>query len=461
MLKIFNTLSRQKEEFKPIHAGKIGMYVCGITIYDLCHIGHGRTFVAFDVVARYLRYLGYSLTYVRNVTDVDDKIIKRAIENNETCEQLTTRMLAEMHKDFDALNLQRPDLEPRATHHIPEIIELTERLIARNHAYVAANGDVMFSVESDPDYGVLSRQDLDQLQAGARVEVADVKRNPMDFVLWKMSKPGEPSWESPWGAGRPGWHIECSAMNGKQLGAHFDIHGGGSDLMFPHHENEIAQSTCAHDGPYVNYWMHSGMVMIDKEKMSKSLNNFFTIRDVLAYYDAETVRYFLMSGHYRSQLNYSEENLKQARASLERLYTALRGTDENATPAGGAEFEARFRAAMDDDFNTPEAYSVLFDIAREVNRLKTEDMTAANALAAELRKLAHVMGLLEQDPELFLQSGAQTDDDEVAKIEALIKQRNDARSSKDWALADSARDQLNELGIVLEDGAQGTTWRRK
>lgn len=461
MLKIFNTLSRQKEEFKPIHAGKIGMYVCGITIYDLCHIGHGRTFVAFDVVARYLRYLGYSLTYVRNVTDVDDKIIKRAIENNETCEQLTTRMLAEMHKDFDALNLQRPDLEPRATHHIPEIIELTERLIARNHAYVAANGDVMFSVESDPDYGVLSRQDLDQLQAGARVEVADVKRNPMDFVLWKMSKPGEPSWESPWGPGRPGWHIECSAMNGKQLGAHFDIHGGGSDLMFPHHENEIAQSTCAHDGPYVNYWMHSGMVMIDKEKMSKSLNNFFTIRDVLAYYDAETVRYFLMSGHYRSQLNYSEENLKQARASLERLYTALRGTDENATQAGGAEFEARFRAAMDDDFNTPEAYSVLFDIAREVNRLKTEDMAAANALAAELRKLAHVLGLLEQDPELFLQSGAQTDDDEVAKIEALIKQRNDARSSKDWALADSARDQLNELGIVLEDGPQGTTWRRK
>lgn len=461
MLKIFNTLSRQKEEFKPIHAGKIGMYVCGITIYDLCHIGHGRTFVAFDVVARYLRYLGYSLTYVRNVTDVDDKIIKRAIENNETCEQLTTRMLVEMHKDFDALNLQRPDLEPRATHHIPEIIELTERLIARNHAYVAANGDVMFSVESDPDYGVLSRQDLDQLQAGARVEVADVKRNPMDFVLWKMSKPGEPSWESPWGPGRPGWHIECSAMNGKQLGAHFDIHGGGSDLMFPHHENEIAQSTCAHDGPYVNYWMHSGMVMIDKEKMSKSLNNFFTIRDVLAYYDAETVRYFLMSGHYRSQLNYSEENLKQARASLERLYTALRGTDENATPAGGAEFEARFRAAMDDDFNTPEAYSVLFDIAREVNRLKTEDIIAANALAAELRKLAHVLGLLEQDPELFLQSGAHTDDDEVARIEALIKQRNDARSSKDWALADSARDQLNELGIVLEDGPQGTTWRRK
>jgi cysteinyl-tRNA synthetase len=461
MLKIFNTLSRQKEEFKPIHAGKIGMYVCGITIYDLCHIGHGRTFVAFDVVVRYLRYLGYSLTYVRNVTDVDDKIIKRAIENNETCEELTTRMLAEMHKDFDALNLERPDLEPHATHHIPEIIDLTERLIARDHAYVASNGDVMFAVDSDPDYGLLSRQDLEQLQAGARVEVADIKRNPMDFVLWKMSKPGEPCWESPWGLGRPGWHIECSAMNGKQLGTHFDIHGGGSDLMFPHHENEIAQSTCAHDGPYVNYWMHSGMVMIDKEKMSKSLNNFFTIRGVLAYYDAETVRYFLMSGHYRSQLNYSEENLKQARASLERLYTALRGTDAVAVPSGGAEFEARFRAAMDDDFNTPEAYSVLFDIAREVNRLKTEDIIVANGLAAELRKLAHVLGLLEQDPELFLQSGAQTDGDEVAKIEALIKQRNDARSSKDWALADSARDQLNALGIVLEDSLQETTWRRK
>ncbi|MCK8537617.1 cysteine--tRNA ligase [Yersinia ruckeri] len=463
MLKIFNTLSRQKEEFKPIHAGKVGMYVCGITIYDLCHIGHGRTFVAFDVVARYLRYSGYSLTYVRNVTDVDDKIIKRAAENNETCDQLTSRMLAEMHKDFDALNLERPDLEPHATHHISEIIQLVQRLIERDHAYVAANGDVMFAVDSDPDYGLLSRQDLEQLQAGARVEIADVKRNPMDFVLWKMSKPGEPSWESPWGPGRPGWHIECSAMNGKQLGAHFDIHGGGSDLMFPHHENEIAQSTCAHDGPYVNYWMHSGMVMIDKEKMSKSLNNFFTIRDVLAYYDAETVRYFLMLGHYRSQLNYSEENLKQARASLERLYTALRGMDTNAVAAGGEEFEARFRAAMDDDFNTPEAYSVLFDMAREVNRLKGEDMAAANGLAAELRKLAHVLGLLAQDPEQFLQSSAQTDVDnnEVSEIEALIKQRNDARSSKDWALADSARDRLNEMGIVLEDSPQGTIWRRK
>jgi len=461
MLKIFNTLSRQKEEFKPIHAGKVGMYVCGVTIYDLCHIGHGRTFVAFDVVARYLRYLGYSLNYVRNVTDVDDKIIRRAAENHETCDQLTERMLAEMHADFDALLIDRPDSEPRATQHIAEIIEITQRLIDRDHAYVASNGDVMFSIDSDPQYGLLSRQDLDQLQAGARVEIDDVKRNPMDFVLWKMSKPGEPSWQSPWGPGRPGWHIECSAMNCKQLGTHFDIHGGGSDLMFPHHENEIAQSSCAHDGPYVNYWMHSGMVMIDKEKMSKSLDNFFTIRDVLGHYDAETVRYFLMSGHYRSQLNYSEENLKQARTALERLYTALRGTDADAAPAGGEAFEARFREAMDDDFNTPEAYSALFDLAREVNRLKGEDMAAANGMAAELRKLAKVLGLLQQEPEQFLQGGAQVDDGEVAEIEALIKQRNEARAAKDWALADAARDRLNEMNIVLEDGPQGTTWRRK
>ncbi|WP_419209956.1 cysteine--tRNA ligase [Providencia manganoxydans] len=462
MLQIFNTLSRQKEEFKPIHSGKIGMYVCGITIYDFCHIGHGRTFVAFDAISRYLRYLGYDLNYVRNVTDIDDKIIKRAAENGESVEELTTRMLAEMHKDFDALNILRPDSEPRATQHIKEIIEITELLIQRGHAYVADNGDVMFEVKTDENYGLLSRQDLEQLQAGARVEVADIKRNPMDFVLWKMSKEGEPSWESPWGLGRPGWHIECSAMNSKALGNHFDIHGGGSDLMFPHHENEIAQSSCAHDGPYVNYWMHSGMVMVDREKMSKSLNNFFTIRDVLEYYDAETVRYFLLSGHYRSQLNYTEENLKQARTALERLYTALRGTDKSVAAAGGEVFKQRFEEAMNDDFNTPEAYSVLFDMAREINRLKSENRVAADELAAELRKLANVLGLLEQDPEAFLQGNAQSEgDEEVAKIEALIKQRNDARQSKQWALADAARDELTAMGIVLEDGAQGTVWRRK
>ena len=463
MLKIFNTMTRQKEEFKPIHAGEVGMYVCGITVYDLCHIGHGRTFVSFDVVARYLRFLGYKLKYVRNITDIDDKIIKRANENGESFVALVDRMIVEMHKDFDALNILRPDSEPRATHHIAEIIEITERLIAKGHAYVADNGDVMFDVPTDADYGKLSRQDLDQLQAGARVDVVDVKRNPMDFVLWKMSKEGEPSWPSPWGAGRPGWHIECSAMNCKQLGNHFDIHGGGSDLMFPHHENEIAQSTCAHDGEYVNYWMHSGMVMVDREKMSKSLGNFFTVRDVLKYYDAETVRYFLMSGHYRSQLNYSEDNLKQARSALERLYTALRGTVHSDVEfASSAQYVERFKEAMDDDFNTPVAYAVLFDLAKEVNNAKQAgNSEEANSAATCLRTLAAVLGLLEQDAEVFLQSGAQADDSEVAEIESLIQQRLDARKAKDWAAADAARDRLNEMGIVLEDGPQGTTWRRK
>jgi cysteinyl-tRNA synthetase len=461
MLKIFNTLSRQKEEFKPIVTGKVGMYVCGVTLYDLCHIGHGRTFVTFDIVARYLRYLGYSLNYVRNVTDIDDKIIRSSAENSETCDQLTERMLAEMHADLDSLLIERPDQEPHATNHIAEIIAITQRLIDRNHAYVASNGDVMFSIDSDPQYGLLSHQSLEQLQAGARVDIDEMKRNPMDFVLWKTSKQDEPSWQSPWGAGRPGWHIECSAMNCKQLGPHFDIHGGGSDLMFPHHENEIAQSSCAHDGRYVNYWMHAGMVMIDKEKMSKSLDNFFTIREVLGHYDAETVRYFLMSGHYRSQLNYSEENLKQARTALERLYTALRGANADAQPMGGDAFEARFYQAMDDDFNTPEAYSVLFKLAREVNRLKNEDRAAANSMAATLRKLAKVLGLLQQQPEQFFQNGTQITGGEGAEIEALIKQRNKARETKNWALADAARDRLNEMSILLEDGPHGTTWRRK
>jgi cysteinyl-tRNA synthetase len=459
MLKIYNSLTRQKEEFKPIRPGQVGMYVCGVTIYDLCHIGHGRTFVGFDVVVRYLRYLGYNVTFVRNITDVDDKIIKRAAENQESCEALTERLIGEMHADFDALNLQRPDIEPRATLHIDEIIALVEQLLANGNAYVADNGDVLFAIDSFAEYGRLSGQDLEQLQAGARVSVEEAKRNPLDFVLWKMSKPGEPTWESPWGPGRPGWHIECSAMNSKHLGNHFDIHGGGSDLMFPHHENEIAQSCCAHHTQYVNTWMHTGMVMVDREKMSKSLGNFFTIRDVLKVYDAETVRYFLMSGHYRSQLNYSDENLNQGRAALERLYTALRGLPVVAA-AGGESFVDRFRAAMDDDFNTPEAYSVLFDLAREVNRLKSEGAAEAPSLAARLRELGGVLGLLEQDPQAFFQGGAETDS-EVAEIEALIKARNDARAAKDWPAADAARNRLTEMGIVLEDGAQGTSWRRK
>ncbi|PSW18719.1 cysteine--tRNA ligase [Photobacterium sanctipauli] len=460
MLKIYNSLTRQKEEFKPIQPGKVGMYVCGVTIYDLCHIGHGRTFVSFDVVSRYLRYSGYDLTFVRNITDIDDKIIKRAAENGESCDSLTERLIGEMHNDFDALGMKRPDIEPRATGYIAEIIAMCERLIERGFAYVADNGDVMFEVSKFDEYGKLSKQDLEQLQAGARVDIETAKRSPLDFVLWKMSKPGEPTWESPWGAGRPGWHIECSAMNSAILGDHFDIHGGGSDLQFPHHENEIAQSCCATGSKYVNTWMHSGMVMVDREKMSKSLGNFFTIRDVLGHFDAETVRYFLMSGHYRSQLNYSEDNLKQARSALERLYTSLRGLDASVEAGGGDEFVARFKASMDDDFNTPEAYSVLFDMAREINRLKGEDLAAASALGARMRELADVLGLLAQEPEAFLQGGAGEDDD-VAEIESLIQQRLDARAAKDWGAADEARDKLMAMGIILEDGPQGTTWRRK
>ncbi|MDR8523228.1 cysteine--tRNA ligase [Shewanella fidelis] len=459
MLKLYNSLTRQKEQFVPLQPGKVGMYVCGVTIYDLCHIGHGRTFVSFDMIVRYLRYSGYDVNFQRNITDVDDKIIKRANENNESCDDLTERLIAEMHRDFDALNMARPDNEPRATLHMPEIIDMVEKLIARDHAYVAANGDVLFSVSSFPEYGRLSGQNLEQLQAGARVEVEDTKRDPMDFVLWKMSKPGEPTWESPWGPGRPGWHIECSAMNSKHLGNHFDIHGGGSDLQFPHHENEIAQSCCAHDTPYVNYWMHTGMVMVDKEKMSKSLNNFFTIRDVLGHYDAATVRYFLLSGHYRSQLNYSEDNLKQARSGLERIYTALKDLDLTVEAAPAEEFVAKFKSAMDDDFNTPEAYSVLFDMVREINRLKTTDMKQASALGVALKQLGDVLGILGQDVDTFFKG--EGNDDEVAQIEALIAERNRARAEKDWPAADVARDGLNALGVVLEDGPEGTTWRKK
>ena len=460
MLKIYNTLTRQKEQFKPLVAGKVGMYVCGITIYDYCHIGHARTFVAFDTVARYFRFSGYDLTFIRNITDVDDKIIKRAAENGESCEQLTTRFTTAMHNDFDALNMLRPDLEPRVTEHMPEVITMIEKLLAKQHAYVADNGDVLFSVASFADYGKLSGQNLDMLQAGARVEVEQSKHNPLDFVLWKMSKPDEPFWASPWGNGRPGWHIECSAMNHKHLGELFDIHGGGSDLSFPHHENEIAQSCCAHHGKYVNTWMHSGMVQVDKVKMSKSLNNFFTIKDVLDVYDSESVRYFLISGHYRSQLNYSEDNLKQARASLERLYTSIR--DLNLSDAQLDKTNShylQFKKAMDDDFNTPEALAVLFDLSKEINRLKTTDEKEAANLACLLVNLANVLGLLHQDAEQFLQGDES--DSEIEKIEALIKQRNDARANKDWASADDARDQLAALNIILEDGANGTTWRKQ
>ena len=463
MLQIYNTLTRKKEIFTPIQPGKVGLYVCGCTVYDLCHIGHARTYISFDNIARYLRFSGYDVNYIRNITDVEDKIINRAIENNETTEQLTERTIAAMHEDFDALNMARPDLEPRVTTHMPEIIEMIDTLVAKKHAYIAGDngiGDVLFDVSSFADYGKLSGQNLEQLQSGSRVEVDETKKNPMDFVLWKSAKPEEPSWDSPWGAGRPGWHIECSAMNNKVLGKHFDIHGGGSDLQFPHHENEIAQSCCALDTPYVNYWIHTGMVQVDQEKMSKSLNNFFTIREVLANYDSETTRFFLTTGQYRSQLNYSTDNLDQARAAVERIYTALRDIEidsdfqlDKANP-----FVVNFCKAMDDDFNTPEALAVLFELSKELNVAKQNNAENTVELASLLKGLGSLLGLLQLDPASFLQG--EGDSDEVAEIEALIKQRNDARANKDWAMADDARDKLKALNVVLEDSAGKTTWRK-
>ena len=458
MLQIYNTLSRKKEVFNAIEPGKVGLYVCGITIYDYCHVGHARTYVAFDVMNRYLRFSGYDVTYVRNITDVDDKIIKRAAENNESCDALTARFTQAMHRDFNALGLLPADIEPKVTTHMAEIISLIETLVAKGFAYVANDGDVLFDVSKYDAYGELSQQNLEMLQSGARVEVADNKDDPLDFVLWKSAKPGEPFWQSPWGDGRPGWHIECSAMSAKHLGQHFDIHGGGIDLQFPHHENEIAQSTCAHNHKYVNTWVHTGMVQVDKEKMSKSLGNFFTVKDVLAQYNAEAVRYFLLSSHYRSQLNYSAENLEQAHAALGRLYTALR----NVTPSHSIDLKspyiARFKAAMDDDFNTPEALPVLFELAREVNRFKEAEPAKASELAALLKLLAGALGMLQGEAETFLQSGAS--DDDVAEIEALIAKRNSARTNKDWAAADAARDALTGKGIIVEDKNGVTSWRK-
>ena len=462
MLQIYNTLSRKKEVFTPITPGKVGLYVCGITIYDRCHIGHARTYVAFDVVARYFKYLGYELKHVRNITDIDDKIIKRANENGEPYQALTARMTEQMYQDFDDLNIMRPDVAPTVTGHMHEIINLIERLLEKKHAYVANNGDVLFDVASFKEYGKLSGQDLSMLQAGSRVDVEESKHNPLDFVLWKMAKPDEPSWDSPWGKGRPGWHIECSAMNSKHLGTHFDIHGGGSDLQFPHHENEIAQSCCAFDTPYVNYWMHGGMVQVNKEKMSKSLNNFFTLRSVLDEYDAETVRFFLTSSHYRSQLNYSQENLAQARASIERIYTALRNITPKAVSLKGNEFVNRFEKAMNDDFNCPEAMSVIFELAKEINRVKKIQTEKAAELAYILIKLGAVLGIAQQSPTAFFQGGEALVENEAekAQVEALIAQRNQARADKNWALADQARDKLAQMNIILEDGANGTTWRK-
>ncbi|PPI87726.1 cysteine--tRNA ligase [Candidatus Pantoea edessiphila] len=465
MLKIYNTLSRKKEIFKPINPNKINMYVCGVTVYDLCHIGHGRTFVIFDVISRYLRYIGYNLNYVRNITDIDDKIIQRANHNNENIQDITDRMINNMHSDFFSINILPPNHEPRVTNHIVEIIYLIEKLIKRGYAYIAHNGDVIFDVTKYLNYGMLSRQDLKKLYITNRNDVAKIKRNFTDFVLWKISKKNEPYWNSPWGYGRPGWHIECSAIKYKQIGLNLDIHGGGSDLIFPHHENELAQSICAHDNTTVNYWIHSGMVIVNNQKMSKSLGNFLTLRDVLSKHDPETIRYFLMSSHYRSQLNYSETNLVQSHIALERLYTALRDTNVSTELLEhnviNRNFENRFFNAMNDDFNIPEVYAIIFDMAHEINRLKKKNTVLANTIASKLREIGNVLGILQQDPKLFLQQHYKINTNKIAEINRLMIIRDEARRSKNWITADIARNKLNEIGVIIEDHLHQSTWRYK
>jgi len=462
MLKIHNSQTRKKEVFKPINAGKVKMYVCGMTVYDLCHLGHARVLVVFDTVTRYLRYRGYDVTYVRNITDIDDKIINRANENKEDFSALTARYIQAMHDDAAQLGVLPPDEEPRATSSMPDIINMVQTLIDKGFAYTAQaeeGGDVYYDVSKFQGYGKLSGKKLDDLRAGERVAVDERKDDPLDFVLWKAAKPDEPYWDSPWGKGRPGWHIECSAMSTCCLGNHFDIHGGGQDLQFPHHENEIAQSEAATGETFVNLWMHNGFVRINDEKMSKSLGNFFTVREILKLYKGEEIRYFVLASQYRSPLNYSDQLLDSARTALSRLYNTLRGLDLPTTADESDPAIEKFRQAMDDDFNTPEALAVLFDLANQVNRLRDTDLPMALQKAAVLKSLANVIGLLEQDAEQFLQTGAGTGDDSD-DIDALIEARKTARTNKDWAEADRIRDQLDSMGIVLEDKDGKTIWRR-
>jgi len=461
MIQFYSSLTKQKEPLKPKVPGKLGFYVCGITVYDLCHVGHARVMVCFDAIVRYLRYRGFDVTYVQNITDIDDKIINRANENNEDYHVLTQRYTDAMHEDMAVLGVERPDQQPKATEHLETIVKLIQRLVDKGYAYVAENNDVYYEVTKFAEYGKLSHRDLDDEQAGARVAIGEVKKNPLDFVLWKSAKPDEPSWQSPWGPGRPGWHIECSAMSMHCLGENFDIHGGGYDLLFPHHENEIAQSEAATGKPFVNTWLHLGYVTINKEKMSKSLGNFFTIREVLKEFRPEVLRYFLVSAHYRSPINFSQESLKIAEGALERFYIALRGLPKGAKEIDEG-FEERFIEAMDDDFNTPEGLAVLFDLVRAINRYRQEDENKAAGLGTLLRRLGGVLGILQDDPENFLQHTGDADsgDVDVAKVEALIAARNQARQDKDWAKADEIRDKLAEMGIVIEDGAGVTTWRK-
>jgi len=460
MLQLHNTLSNSKVPFTPIDEGKIRLYVCGMTVYDYCHIGHARVMVSFDVITRYLRHAGYQVEYVRNITDVDDKIIKRAAENGESCEQLTQRFIDAMHEDELALNVLPPDQEPRATGHIQAIRDMVQTLIEKQYAYAASNGDVYYRVEKFDGYGKLTNRKLEDMRAGARVDINDVKENPFDFVLWKAAKKDEVSWPSPWGEGRPGWHIECSAMTKCCLGNHFDIHGGGPDLPFPHHENEIAQSEAANGETFVNYWLHAGAVRVNKEKMSKSLGNFFTIREVLAKFPAEIVRYLLTASHYRSQIDYAEDALVEAQRALDRLYTAMDQLELKGVSLEGPYLD-RFNSAMDDDFNTREAISVLFEMAREVNRLKRDTDPQAAVLASQMRGLGNILGLLELDPQAYLKGEAGEGDLADANVDALVVQRQQAKLDRNFALSDQIRDQLKVAGIVLEDSKEGTVWKRE
>ncbi len=462
MLTIYNSLTNSKEAFEPIVPGQVRMYVCGMTVYDYCHIGHARVLVVFDIVYRYLKHLGYEVTYVRNITDIDDKIIDRAIQAGEEYFHLTRRFIDAMHEDADALGVLRPDMEPCATETIAPILEMIEKLVKQGYAYQADNGDVYFSVAKFEGYGKLSGKKIDELRAGERVEVDAGKQDPLDFVLWKSAKPGEPKWPSKYGDGRPGWHIECSAMSNSLLGNHFDIHGGGHDLQFPHHENEIAQSESCNGEKFVNYWMHNGFVQINQEKMSKSLGNFFILRDVLKNYRAEEIRYFLISSHYRSQLNYSEDQLNNARAALQRLYAAIQDTESVKIPEQ-SDYQQRFDQAMCDDFNTASAIAVLFDLVREINRAKAENSDDQHRLASLLRHLGSLLGLLQEDAASYLKStaGQAAGGLSDTAIDDLIEQRLQARAAKDWANADLIRDELSAACIVIEDSADGTRWRRK
>jgi cysteinyl-tRNA synthetase len=471
-LKIYNTLTRQKETLQPRIPGQIGMYVCGMTVYDFCHIGHARVMVVFDTVARYFRHKGYKLTYVRNITDIDDKIINRANDNGEDFTALTQRFIDAMHADERALNVLPPDLEPRASQSIGEILAMIQTLLDKELAYIGSNGDVFYAVGKFAGYGKLSGKNLADLQAGERVDVDTAKRDPLDFVLWKMAKPGEPSWPSPWGDGRPGWHIECSAMSTCCLGNHFDIHGGGMDLQFPHHENEIAQSEGATGETFVNLWMHNGFVRVDNEKMSKSLGNFFTVREVLKQFQPEVIRFFILLSHYRSPLNYSDEQLNDAKTALTRLYTALRDVDTAHTEVT-PDYSKRFVQAMDDDFNTPVAVSVLFDIATELNKAKQiPNNPLSLQLASDLKILGGLLGILQNNPDDFLKGKLATEDnnpsavagisEDDSAIEQKIQERLDAKSAKNWAIADQIRNDLKTRGVILEDKPDGTTtWRRE